>query len=142
MTTPMTLGNPVGPNVEVTTSAEVDTLLTNTAEVTFAGIAPDRTAIARGIHWLAQVSAREIVVASARYPNGGGGSSVYVIERTDDQGRDWACVTSTAWTAGLFLSKAEALAWASEVALRETPEHGWDYSCTTEVPARSHVRVC
>src|SRR4051794_28148036 len=107
LTLPMTIGSPIGPDLGVTVSADVETTLAN-SEVTFAGVAPEGGA-ARGVHWLTQMSSRKTLVASQNHPSGAMLSTVYLIERTDDQGRTWACVTTTAWTAGLFLSRAEAL---------------------------------
>lgn len=125
MTIPMTIGRPSGPNVGVTVSADVTATLAD-SEVTFAGLAPDE-GTPRGVHWLAQMSSRETVVAYKNNP-GGGRSSIYIIDRTDDQGRTWSCVTSGSWTAGLFLSHFEARDFAVEVAKREAPSDGWDYS--------------
>lgn len=138
MTTPMTLGGPIGPNRRITTSAEVDATLSK-SDVTFGGFAPEE-ATARWVHWLTQASPHEALVA-AQYQPGGRFflASVYLIERTDDQGRTWSCVTSSWWTAGLFLSNSEAHAFAVEVATREAPRGGWDYSFSRDIPARSHI---
>lgn len=137
-TLPMTLGAPIGPNLRVTTSEEVEATLAN-SEVTFGGLAPEEST-ARWVHWLTQASPHEALVA-AQYQPGGRFflANVYLIERTDDQGRTWSCVTSSWWTAGLFLSKAQAHDFAVELARRETPSGGWDYSVSREIPARTHI---
>lgn len=122
---PMTIGRPIGPNLGVTVSADVEATLAD-SEVTFAGLAPDE-GTARGVHWLTQMSRRESEVAYKNNP-GGGRSSIWIIDRTDDQGRTWSCVTSPWWSAGLFLSHSEAHDFAVEVAKREAPSEGWDSS--------------
>lgn len=136
-TLPMTLGEPVGPNLRVTVSADVESTLAQ-ADVTFGGtVAGERTAL--WVHWHTQASPHETLIAAKRHPSGAFLASIYVIQRLDDQGRTWSCVTSSSWTAGLFLSEAEAHAFAVEVARRESPSGGWDYAFDASIPAASCV---
>lgn len=92
-TLPMTMCAPIGPNLRVTTSQEVEETLAQ-SEVTFGGFAPDGIT-ARWVHWLTQASPHETLIAAQRHPSGAFLASIYVIQRLDDQGRIWSCVTSS-----------------------------------------------
>ena len=133
----MTTGGRIGPDLGVTVSAEVEHLLGDST-VTFGGVVPESCS-AREIHWLTQMSSHEMLVASNSHPGGGMLATVRLIERTDDQGRTWVCVTSSAWTVGLFLSRTEGLDFAVDVALRETPKDGWNYASDYRIPAASDM---
>lgn len=135
----MSIGSPIGPDIRVTTSEEVDRTLRDTT-VSFGDVVVESGA-AKDVHWLVQASAEEVLLACKDNPGGGMLAAVHLIERTDDEGRTWVCITSSAWTAGLFLSRPEGLDFARGVAARETPEGGWDYAFTREVPAASYIRL-
>jgi hypothetical protein len=138
-TSPMTIGLPGGADVEVTVSQEVERLL-DTSTVSFDGVVIP-TGWAYGAHWLTQASADEVIIAAQAATGGGLLAAVYLIERSDEQDRRWFCVTSSRRTAGLFLDRTEALDFAVEVAIVETPVEGWDFAADRRVPASVHVRV-
>lgn len=80
---PMKTGRPIGPNLHVTVSADVESVLGDGSKVTFGGMAPDGGS-ARGVHWLTQMSGDEVLVAFKNGPGGGRVASVYLIQRTDE----------------------------------------------------------